>query len=47
MLTLSAIFKMATIGVSEKKSGGLKIFCFGTSGLQNIHLDIDIQIFVD
>ena len=41
MWTLSAIFKMATTGVSKKS--GLKIFCFVTSGLQNIHLDIDIQ----
>ena len=27
--------------------GRLKIFCFVTNGLQNIHVDIDIQIFVD
>ena len=27
--------------------GRLKIFCFVTSGLQNIHVDIDIQISVD
>ena len=32
---------MATTGVSKKSS--LKIFCFVTSGLQNIQLDIDIQ----
>ena len=41
MWTLSAIFKMATTGVSKKS--GLKISCFVTSGLQNIQLDIDIQ----
>ena len=41
MWTLSAIFKMATTGVSGKS--GLKIFCFVTSGLQNIQSDIDIQ----
>ena len=42
MWTLSAIFKMATTGVSIF-FGRLKIFCFVTSGLQNIHVDIDIQ----
>ena len=41
MWTLSAIFKMVITGVSKKS--GLKIFCFVTSGLQNIQLDIDIQ----
>ena len=41
MWTLSAIFKMATTGVSKKS--GFRIFCFVTSGLQNIQLDIDIQ----
>ena len=41
MWTLSAIFKMAITGVSEKS--GLKIFCFVTSGLQNKQLDLDIQ----
>ena len=35
------IFKMATNGVSKKSD--LKIFCFVTSGLQNIQLDIDIH----
>ena len=39
MWTLSAIFKMAT---TVNKKSGLKIFCFFTSGLQNIQLDIDI-----
>ena len=32
---------MWTTGVSKKSS--LKLFCFVTSGLQNIQLDIDIQ----
>ena len=32
---------MVTIAV--KKIRGLKLFCFVSSGLQNIHLDIDIQ----
>ena len=41
MWTLSAIFKMAPTGVSKKS--GFRIFCFVTSGLQNIQLDIDIQ----
>ena len=40
--TLSAIFKMATTRVSIF-GGRLKIFCFPTSGLQNIHVDIDFQ----
>ena len=43
MWTLSAIFKMATTGVSNFFFYRLKIFCFIKSGLQNIHLDIDIQ----
>ena len=43
MWTLSTIFKMATTGVSKNFFGRLKIFCFVTSGLQNIHLDIDIH----
>ena len=42
MWTLSAIFKMATT-VVRIFFGGLKIFCFVTSGLQNIHVDIDIE----
>ena len=42
MWTLSAIFKMDTTGVSNFFCR-FKIFCFVTSGLQNIHLDIDIQ----
>ena len=41
MWTLSAIFKMATTGICKKS--GLKIFCFVTSGLQNIQLDRNIQ----
>ena len=41
MWTLSAIFKMAPTGV--RKKSGLKTFCFVTSGLQNIQLDLDIQ----
>ena len=32
---------MPTTGVSEKS--GFRIFCFVTSGLQNIQLNIDIQ----
>ena len=40
MWTLSAIFKMATTGVSEKSGLKKKIV---TSGLQNIQSDIDIQ----
>ena len=43
MWTLSAIFKMATTGVGKKKIGRYKFFCFVTSGLQNIHLDIEIH----
>ena len=42
MWTLSAIFKMATTKVKQFFCL-LKIFCFVTSGLQNICLDIDIQ----
>ena len=42
MWTLSAIFKMATTEVKHFFSL-LKIFCFVTSGPQNIYLDIDIQ----
>ena len=42
MWTLSAIFKMATTGVIIF-FGRLKIFCFFTNGLRNIHVDIDIQ----
>ena len=42
MWTLSAIFKMATTGVSMFL-GRSKIFCFPTSDLQNIHVDLDIQ----
>ena len=34
---------MATTGVSIFFFGRLKICCFVTSGLQNIHVDIDIQ----
>ena len=33
---------MATTGVSIL-FGRLKLFCFVTSGLQNIHVDIDIE----
>ena len=42
MWTVSVIFKMATTGVSIFFDR-LKIFCFVTSGLQNIHVDIDIK----
>ena len=42
MWTVSVIFKMATTIVSIFFDR-LKIFCFVTSGLQNIHVDIDIK----
>ena len=42
MWTLLAIFKMATTKVKHFFCL-LKIFCFATSGLQNIYLNIDIQ----
>ena len=34
---------MDCVGHLKKKFGRLKIFCFVTSGLQNLHVDIDIQ----
>ena len=43
MWTLSAFFKMATTGVRIFFFGSLKLVCFVTSGLQNIHVDTVIH----